>query len=337
MRHVDWHGLRALIGEDVGNRGLATDSESNLLNAFPEDLRSACQSIAQTPKPGIGVVTGFFIPDATPPAAETDGPLGALYVARALAPLGIRVALLTDNFASVALQAGLKETGLVDQVPLLVLPEPSDDWSEFESGAWRDLLQQCPLTHLVAIARVGPSPTLASKKQQYGDSPPADFTAVLPKEKRDRCLTMRGRDVTDKMSPVHRLFEHAASQQPPLVTIGIGDGGNEIGMGKIPWGVLHRNVRGGAHNACRVACDYLIVCGICNWGGYALAAGVRALLEKSSQASLFDPVIEKHLLEVMVRAGPLIDGVSGRPELSVDGQPFDRYVEKLTAIERLIA
>ncbi len=40
---------------------------------------------------------------------------------------------------------------------------------------------------------------------------------------------MRGIDITESTSPAHWLFEDDGRP----TTIGIGDGGNEIGMGKI--------------------------------------------------------------------------------------------------------
>ena len=55
---------------------------------------------------------------------------------------------------------------------------------------------------------------------------------------------MRGIDITEHTAPVHWLFE-AVQDLPGLTTIGIGDGGNEIGMGKVPWHVIHRNINGG--------------------------------------------------------------------------------------------
>ena len=64
-----------------------------------------------------------------------------------------------------------------------------------------------------------------------------------------------------------------AKKHPEIVTIGIGDGGNEIGMGK----VLERvavNVKHGSEIGCTVSCDYLITAGVSNWGGYALAKAI---------------------------------------------------------------
>jgi hypothetical protein len=147
---------------------------------------------------------------------------------------------------------------------------------------------------------------------------------------------MKGRDITASMSPAHLLFEAAARQSPPVTTIGIGDGGNEIGMGKIPWEIIRRNISNGCVVACRVPTDHLIVCGISNWGAYGLAAGVLALSGGPFDRALFDAERERELLQVMVERGPLVDGVTGQPTVSVDGLEFDRYVEPLRRLGTLL-
>ena len=68
------------------------------------------------------------------------------------------------------------------------------------------------------------------------------------------------------MSPAHRLFEAVQQQLPHITAIGIGDGGNEIGMGKLPWELIRRNIPHSGLVACRVPTDHLIVCGVSNWG-----------------------------------------------------------------------
>ena len=55
-----------------------------------------------------------------------------------------------------------------------------------------------------------------------------------------------------------------------LKIVGIGDGGNEIGMGKVHDRVIQA-IPKGEIIACKTSCDYLITCGLCDWGGYALA------------------------------------------------------------------
>jgi hypothetical protein len=313
--------IRDMVQEDVAGRGLRTDPVTNLITACPGDFAAACHSLAETPNAAVAVVTGFLIPHAEPPAAETDGPPGALFLARALVPLGIRIALVTDPFCRRALEAGLAACDLQARVPVL----------DGQDGRLRD-----GFTHLVALERVGPTHTLESLRTQPSSTPAvvAAFEQEVPPEHRGRCFTMRGLDVTEAMCPVHRRFEDAAHR--PGVTIGIGDGGNEIGMGKIPWDVIRRNIPRGDRIACRVATDHLIVAGVSNWGAYGLAAGVRLLRGRTDDADLFDPERERRLLEIMVERGPLVDGVSGRPSVGVDGLPFERYAEPLRWLHALV-
>jgi D-glutamate cyclase len=330
--------IRDLIQEDIGSRGLGSDPVSNLITAFPDDFEAACRSLAATPEVGLAIVTGFFIPTADPPAGETDGPLGAIFLARALVPLGVRVILLTDVFCFNALRAGLMASGLERIVELATLPPRTHPWDVYLQLDWQRGLQgHFPLTHLLAIERVGPSHTPASVAAQPGatEETTSLFQAEVPAEDHDRCHTMRGRDITEQMSPAHLLFEHEARERRGLTTIGIGDGGNEIGMGKLPWEVIRRNIPGGARVACRTATDHLIVCGISNWGAYGLAAGVRLLRGHGPSAELFDVETEREVLRIMVEAGPLVDGVLGRPSMSVDGMSFDRYVEPLRRLAQV--
>jgi hypothetical protein len=307
--------IRDIIQEDVGKRGLRADPERNPINACPEDFRLACHELAERRDAHVLVVTGFFIPTGQPPAGETDGPLGAVFLARSLLPLGIRVSIATDSFCAAAMQAGLDVCGLGEAVAVVALPSV-EEARNLSAGHYLEAVTSRlpPVTHLLAIERVGPAYT----------------TDIVPPEHRDRCHTMRGRDITDLMSPAHLLFE-AVQGHPSIRTIGIGDGGNEIGMGKIPWEVIRRNIPGGDIVACRVATERLIVCGISNWGAYGLGAGV-ALVRGTRQPALFDPALEKWILEKMVQAGPLVDGVTGRPEPTVDGLPFERYAEALVRI-----
>ncbi|HLN31914.1 MAG TPA: glutamate cyclase domain-containing protein [Gemmataceae bacterium] len=315
--------IRELIQEDIGKRGLRTDPAANLISACSEDFAAACQSLASTPDPGVAIITGFFIPHAQPPCSETDGPLGAIFLARALVPLGFRIALVTDGFCSRALEFGLKACSLEGKVPLFTLPPRADDWE-----SWQDsFLSRFAFTHLLAVERVGPSHTPSSLKAQPGSTRQdmEQFEREVPTVHYDRCHTMRGLDITEQMAPAHLLLEGAARRHPGTITIGIGDGGNEIGMGKIPWQVIRRNIPNGGLVACRVPTDYLIVAGTSNWGAYGLAAGVRILRGALPDPELFDPDREREILRIMVESGPLVDGVLARPAVSVDGIPYERY------------
>jgi hypothetical protein len=297
--------MRGAFQVDPGGRGLAVVPDDNLFTACPGDFAAACRSIASEPNAALGVVTGFFIAHADPPCGETDGPPGALFLARALTPLGVKVTLFTDSFCRNALEVGLEACGLQGRVPVHTLPPTRE---EIERDT---LVQRAALTHLVAVERPGPG---------------AD----------GRCRNMRGRDITAETAPAHVLFEQAARQKPVLRTIGIGDGGNEIGMGKISPDVIRRNIPNGGEIACRVATDFLLVAGVSNWGAYALASGVRHLRGVPHDPTLYDPARELAILEQMVERGPLVEGTSGKRQATVDGLSFEEYAKPLTRLGEIL-
>lgn len=226
----------------------------------------------------VGIVTGFHIPSAG--RFETDGPPGAVFLARALHACGIPAVLICDRACGDALSAGLDEYRLTADI--LALP--------------CDL----PARHLVAIERVGPA---------------AD----------GRCYTMRGIDITEKMADVEPYFRGVRS-------VGIGDGGNEVGMGKLPPGVIARNIPGGAKIACRVATDHLLVAGISNWGAWALGLGVCLVRGVTLDIDIEQ---EYRVLGRMIHEGQLVDGVTGRAEHSVDGVPFGLYIQPLIEMKKV--
>jgi hypothetical protein len=301
VKNMPLDQVRQLIQNDVNQRGLARDPHENLFTVCRDDFADACRSIAGTPRASVGVVTGFFIPHGQPPCGETDGPLGALFLSRAFATLNIPIVLFTDSFCLHALKVGLRSAGLSEKGVEAVF----DVDGTIPDAVFR-------LTHLIALECVGPS---------YDG----------------RCRNMRGRDVTDEMAPAHRLFEEAANASSDITTIGIGDGGNEVGMGKIPPAIIARNIPHGETIACRVPTDHLLVAGVSNWGAYALAAGVALLRQHPLPSELFDISCERELLRLMVERGPLVDGVTGNQTVSVDGLPFDDYIEPLRRIGELLS
>ena len=55
-----------------------------------------------------------------------------------------------------------------------------------------------------------------------------------------------------------------------MVSVGIGDGGNEVGMGSVYQQVIKSSVPMAAEIACVVPVDHLLVSSVSNWGSYAL-------------------------------------------------------------------
>ena len=315
------------VQTDPGNRGLARDPHDNLFTATQGDFEAACRTLSEGDG-CVAVFTGFFIPTGQPPASETDGPLGARQLCEALSRLGRRSVVITDVQTERGVIAGLHQVGLAggryilskrnadDGSPLVVtvtVPPHTHPWHVFAKLDWYSCVQVYGIEHVVAVERVGPS---------HLDG---------------RSYTMRCRDITGETAPMHHLIHECQQRLPRIHTVGIGDGGNEIGMGKIPWATIARNIPDGERIACRVPTDHLIVAGVSNWGAYALAAGIFVLKGITPPPDLFDPDREREILEVMVREGPLVDGVTGRQEATVDGLSWEEYSRPLIAIREILA
>lgn len=72
------------------------------------------------------------------------------------------------------------------------------------------------------------------------------------------------------------LFLFSAYKSGKITTVGIGDGGNEIGMGKVHQRVIE-HIQNGRIIASAVATDHLVTAGVSNWGGSALVAALHVL------------------------------------------------------------
>ena len=121
---------------------------------------------------------------------------------------------------------------------------------------------------------------------------------------------------------VGKTFDWVAekAREHGVPTIGIGDGGNEIGMGKIrDLVVLH--VPLGEKIASTIETDELILSAVSNWGAYGLIAQASLELEKN----LLSGWEEAFVVRLLVENG-LIDGVSKKREVSVDGIPIEVHV-----------
>ncbi len=318
------------------------------------DLTGAVSSLVQKGKKVV-IITGFYVPVGDPPATETDGPPGALALAKGLRHLGMEVSLLSDEFTLSALKAGLKVLDLPEkEVPIICFPlEHSDldhmsrmvneeNQSSISIRFTRDFFDSLPgqgLTHLIYIERVGPNHTLESliAQERRGKPPLKEFETILPPPIRNRCFSSRLEDITRFTAKTHFLLDLARRQNLPVESIGIGDRGNEIGAGKIPWEVFEQNssTNREAVFCCRVRTDTLISCGISNWGGYALLAGVAMAMGRLDILEKVTAKQEGTVLDYIVRHGPAIDGITCKPDHSVDGIEFDDYMKVIERIREI--
>ena len=357
--------MERLIRRDPARRGLiATEELRGPL--CPGHLANAAADLASRGS-RVVITTGFYIPSARPAAAETDGPPGAALLAASLSCAGMTVQIVTDSRCRGAVAVAVEAMGLPASLVEVVGDDLADVDHWFESACSNATLPSW--SHLIAIERVGPSHTRESIQTQLSRTNPElapafprprgqglssapdavdlqvisstaafqeliDFEQAIPELDRNRCFNMRGVCLDAYTAPLHRLFERAHERQ--ITTIGIGDGGNEIGMGSIPWSELRTRLTdsSAARILCRIATDWTIVCGVSNWGGMALAAAILVLLDRQECLRPWTVEQQQFLLQRMVAEGPAVDGITRLPDATVDGLPFLTYIQPWEGIRR---
>ena len=132
---------------------------------------------------------------------------------------------------------------------------------------------------------------------------------------------MRGNDVSKRTIKADHLLKEAAKRG--ILTIGVGDGGNEIGMGSIEEIVRQHVPYGEVCNcpckmgiACETKTDHLVIASVSNWGVYGVMACLSAIT--GNAAILHSGSAERALLLEAGRKGA-VDGVTGSRMPSADG------------------
>lgn len=138
---------------------------------------------------------------------------------------------------------------------------------------------------------------------------------------------MRGVSIKEHTARTDWLFIQARKQGIP--TFGVGDGGNEIGMGNL------KDVISGKLELvpCKVKVDMLVIATVSNWGAYAIAA----YMQKITGTKVLPRFSEiKEYLSLIVKMGS-VDGVTRKQTLSVDGFSLEIEKEILDGLKMLAA
>jgi len=130
-------------------------------------------------------------------------------------------------------------------------------------------------------------------------------------------------------APLDALFR---GRRNGLTTVGVGDGGNEVGMGRVRARVV-RDIAHGATIASVVRTDHLIVAGTSNWGAWGLTAHLSLA---AGRDLLHTPEEEARLTRAMVAAGG-VDGLTGAARPTVDSLPLALHQSVLTTLRELTA
>ncbi len=246
----------------------------DILRGYKTDryAEKTAQTILSWKHGTVFLTTGFFVAGF----AETDGPVGTLFLAKALRKLGYEPVILTDEFCK-----GFFE---LEGIQVLYMPFDADlDWCMKQLGTYTPV-------GLISIERCG-----ENAAREYAN--------------------MRGVSITDKTAAADLFFRIALGIVP---TIGVGDGGNEIGMGNVA-GIIEEKL---SLKPCVVTVDQLVIATVSNWGAYAIIA----YLERLSGVKVFMDFDEaRAYIKKTVKMGS-VDGVLKKQIVSVDG--FGMEIEK---------
>eukprot|EP01004_Peranema_trichophorum_P006663 NODE_5479_length_1009_cov_44.620767_g4908_i0.p1 GENE.NODE_5479_length_1009_cov_44.620767_g4908_i0~~NODE_5479_length_1009_cov_44.620767_g4908_i0.p1 ORF type:complete len:325 (+),score=65.73 NODE_5479_length_1009_cov_44.620767_g4908_i0:57-977(+) len=228
------------------------------------------------------ITTGFPCHPTREVHSETDGPPGAVALSQALTTLGKNVLFVVDDNNWRVMEECIKYCGSRASL------------HKFKELKSEEFLDKYKIDHMVAIERVG----RASDGRYYN---------------------MRGLDRSNLVEPIDDMFLEANARG--ILTTGIGDGGNELGMGKV-YDKVVLNIKHGDVIACATSCTFLITAGVSNWGGYALAAGLLSQLGTEHVELVLNNELQTRILQVVEDSGAR-DGIVPDKLMHVDGLPFD--------------
>lgn len=310
--------IESQIGQDDGNRGMKALIQNG-------DLHSAAKLVCSLPpKSHIILMSGFPCCVQHDPPTETDGPPGTVALVQCALALGYRVTLVTDECNKDVFLAAVHDFQKEDQFEFQTFSpkiDPKESLSLEEEWKMEQLVQSADL--VMACERAGPS-------------------------KDGNCYTMRGINMTKHglIAPLERIVHRVRElRNKDIKFIAIGDGGNEMGMGKAIDAIRNSpKIKNGDLIGAVTPADFLIAASVSNWGGYALSAAIA--LVKSQDCA------EKNLKEWVESCVPTVgsevallkrcvskgcrDGVSGLMESTVDGMPLNTSMHSLRRIRSIV-
>lgn len=292
--------IENICGRDVGH-GIEP-----LVEAAKGGLLGAARSIAEHPSPHVAIMTGFYIPHGTPPAAENDGPIGCAHLAAGLQRAGIPVRLVTDPLCLNAVKVAARAAGISAGVSFDVVPVKAatveDPSVASIINSWQSA--EPPVSHVISIERAGPS-----------------FDGTV--------RNINGDDITAYTAPLHLLFTLSH-----IISIGIGDLGNELGMATLSKELIAKTIKRGELIACSVPCHHPIVCGVSNWGAMGLLTAI-ALLRPDWKEPLTEGLTleaDKHILTTLIDEGAAVDGDTGLQAMTIETFPWEYHGKLLGEI-----
>ncbi len=241
----------------------------------------AAKSLFACSRGVVFIITGFYANGV----AETDGPVGAYFLANALQKLAFRPLIVTDPFCR-------DFFSYKPETETLYMPLEGTD-------PYLEVLNRYNPVCLIAVERCGRNADL-------------------------KYCNVKNTDISDFTAPLDEFF---ILTRNTTLTIGIGDGGNEIGMGN-----LRRTIAEKLDiSPCIIDTKHTIIATTSNWGAYGLMAYLTILSNTSllPDFSDVDPYLD-HILSL-----GSVDGITGSNSKSVDGLEWTTEKEILNELKKI--
>lgn len=324
--NIDRLTLLELRPKNFPTRGLVTKLYESARKKVDGPLSLlAAEKLMEATKTNSNVIliTGFAVPPIMP-INETDGPLGAASLARAI-NFGLegKTLILSDEKGLKMIEAICRaaELRVVDKEVFGAIPQSTaveefplttDKGSKEKS---KEILDEINPAAIVSVERAG-----RNEKNVYH--------------------TAFGHDMSGWTAKIDYLIDEARKRD--ILTIGIGDWGNEAGLGAIrdevkklmPYGEKCRcPCKGGTATAVEAEIPVVSICS--NLGAYGITACLSALTQKTE--ILQDAEVERHMIRESLRMGGM-DGVQATSswKMPVDAIPIDAYLSVLTILKSLV-
>ena len=287
-------------GETIEDIILSEDKRgvSELRPFLPADFCAQAARYTLDHPGKVAIITGFYI--LTAGQHETDGPPGAIAMGNALQELGSQVTYVTDAHTAPMMRKWLGDkashrTVILSEAKNLSPPDVVDFpiAGEDESRtAAKQLLDELAPDLLITIERCGRNAS-------------------------DVYLNMLSRDITEYTARLDYLFEYG------VPSVGIGDGGNEIGMGNVAEHIPAVDRLPDEPAISTV--DRLVIASVSNWGGYGLVAALSRQVGRNLLPSIEE---DARLITEMVDDGA-VDGGSGQNRYYVDNFTLEENAQLL--------
>lgn len=272
--------------------------------------RHAAEEILKLERGNVLLTTGFCVSGV----AETDGPPGTFALAHALDRLGFTPTIVTDKLCKGLFECSARKN--------------TSTCSLYESCAKGTTI--CPLSRTTINTEYVDATADARDFQKLLDKyHPVCLISIerCGRNVNDDYANMCGISIAAQTACIDVMFEMAARHG--ILTIGVGDGGNEIGMGNLK-DVISEKL---SLVPCEITVDELIIATVSNWGAYALVSYLELLEHRHIMLSYEE--LEAYLNSLIAKG--CIDGVSKKPEPSVDGFSLDIEKEIISSLAQTTA